>query len=142
MKKLFYLLFVATLCVALVGCSENNDDKDKENEIENGSNSDNESLIVGTWEAYKYYNVDDDETEYADDGESTIRFKSNGTGSTWGNDFDEERFEWELKGSKLYLMWPNDDDYEEVYKVKKLTQKDLVLSYDDGYEEEVHFKRK
>lgn len=149
MKKLFYLLLISTLCVGVVGCSESNDDNEKESEIENGSSSDNESLIVGTWEAYKYYNVDEDETEYADDGEMTIRFKSNGTGYLWEYDEEygeeEENFEWELKGSKLYMIWPDEeDDYEEeVYKVKKLTQKDLVISYDDGYyEEELHLKRK
>lgn len=141
MKKLFYILFVATLCVGLVGCEvENNKSKkDKNDDTENVDDNDNnsssnskEKLIVGTWELYKDYDVEYDEYYYYDDGEF-VQFKSNGIGYYYEEGESKEdwfEFEWEIEGSKLYIDEEDGDWWCAI--IKDLNNKELILKDDEG----------
>lgn len=122
MKKLFYFLFAAALCVGFVGCSDD-DDKDKK-----GSKSN----IVGTWENYKDYE-EDYGYDYWEEGEYVVRFKSDGTGFWLEDGYADEYFEWELDGMTLYITYSYDGETEvEVIKIKTLEKDEMVFSYDGG----------
>lgn len=133
MKKLCYFLFAAALCVGFVGCSE---DKDKD------SGKSSKSLIVGTWELYKDYDVNYDEYYYYDDP-CYFQFKSNGTGYHYHegeSKGDWFEFEWNIEDSKLYIEEEDGDWFSQ--RIKELNNKEMILVYEEYDEQFLEYYRR
>ena len=113
MKKLFYVLVMAMLCSAFVGCA-------KEDEVKQGYGE----LIVGVWLLDKEYNGVDN--SYSD-GENTIaEFKSDGRCFFEYDDGTKASTKWSISNATLYFEQTADKD-SESYKITKLDKNELVL---------------
>lgn len=105
MKKFYYMLLLAVISMAISSCSE-----------WDSPYYYNES-IVGSWESYYGYNG---YGEYDLRGYDVVRYEF--YGNYWGRYYYYSRlgmlnyldFEWETRGSRLYI-WYEDGDYDELY---------------------------
>lgn len=124
MKKIFYLLFVATLCVALAGCSKDNEDASGEtpNTPEPGGGT--QVTLVGTWR----HNFS---TGYV-----LMYFGSSGKG--WLQEYDEadggwydkDIFSYTYSATRKTITFTYEGETER-YDVLSLSASELVLQYED-----------
>lgn len=122
MKKFFFFLFTAMLCIGFTGCVDG-DDHSSEKKADK---------IVGTWNNYKDTWNNGTESDYYEDGKYGVCFKENGSGYwTYYGEVDDY-FDWEISGSTLRFDYGY-GDYE-VTKIKTLKNNELVLSWEDDEE--------
>ena len=132
MEKIIRKNWLMTFAVILISCfvltscgnDDNNDGPD-----EPGTNipetATYEDLIIGEW-------------EFDNDDETRIFFRANGTGYDkifWNGEWDkDETFEWEIKGTKLYLDYYG-EDYVTFTIVSLTTKKLKIKAYDEEEDE-------
>ena len=134
MKKLYYFLFVAILCVAFAGCSKDNDEANNEtpNAPEQGGGA--QVTLVGTWR----HNFST--------GYILIYFGPSGKG--WEQEYDEADGGWYDKETFSYTysstrktITISYDGENERYNVLSLTNTELVLQYEDEDDEITRWTR-